>query len=255
MYYFHVPKTGGSYWSNSVDEIAKFGSVVHHNWVKQGMSFDNIKDKLSLLLSTDFGGRLHVFEHHHHYPPVKEILPLLVAMRNEATKKGFVFEITISVRDVVDMLVSTYNYGIQSHEPAFTSRTFEEMVWDQRNLLATYFYVTTPVMLDQHFEPWLNYQGSFDEMHPEFWMGDIRAMLNQMDYIFVTENLEDFRTYFECHLKIPFREGSKQSTHKITINKTDLSLAIFELIYRLNTLDILLLSEVHKIRENQEICP
>ena len=132
---------------------------------------------------------------------------------------------------------------------------FEEMVLYQRNLLTSFFYYPTPVRLDRNMSPWEDYAGSFNELHPEIWIADILDMLKSIDFIFVTENLKELVAYFECRHGVTFREGEREATQQYTITKKQLTMSTFDSIYSLNSLDLLLHSHIHKIRESQVICP
>ena len=198
VYYFHIPKTGGTHLQASLKEMAqRLSEFEQIPSVLEGKSFAEIQQILENLSDSEYNNQLTVVQHHHRYPPAVDIMPLLLEHKAAAESRGYTFDIICTVRDSASLVVSYYNFAIQIHTFEEADFPFEEFIKKAANRNLVSVFQSTPAI---GFVPDTSKGISYQD-----WKLRAQRFADQVDYFFFADELDTrFPAYFEGKYHIPF---------------------------------------------------
>ena len=248
VYLIHLPKTGGSYLKDVIDSMVEEDkSVDQIQWERTGKTLENITGILEDLEEADYYDQIHFFQHHHRYPSVVDIVPVLLDYKKRSEEKGFIFDIILaSMRDPLDLSLSQYNYGRQNGREDID---FPEFMQKKPSPLTDSIIFPTPVIYHDH--PWEETGNKTVEeiLQPIF------DTLSNIDYVLFSETLDDkMQLYFECKLNRKYVTISPVNVSKKFLYKEDLDLDLIEEFYQVHAIDQYLYSKSHSLFFSKDIC-
>ena len=249
VYLLHLPKTGGTYLRDEIDKMAKVDkSVNQFHWNRDGKTMEEITATLDELEEAGFYDQIHFFQHHHRYPSIVEIVPVLLEYKKRCEEKGFIFDIILdSLRDPLDLSLSDYNYGKQSG--FFQDLSFREYMQRKPYLLTDSIIFPTPIHLDKE-RTWVENGNTVDEI-----LQPIIDALSKVDYVFFTETLDDeLILYFKCVLKRKFAPISPVNVSTKYILKKELGIDLVQEFYQIHAVDQYFYSKSFSLFFEKDFC-
>ena len=250
VYLIHLPKTGGSYLKDVIDSMVEEDKSMHQfDWDTSGKTTEDITDILEDLEEADYYDQIHFFQHHHRYPSVVDIVPVLLDYKKRSEEKGFIFDIILaSMRDPLDLSMSQYNYGRQWGY--YQDMDFQEFMGRKPSPLTDSIMFPTPIGLNSK-HPWNEARNKTVEeiLQPIF------EALSNIDYVLFSETLDDeMQLYFECKLNRKYVPISPVNVSKKFLYKEELDLDIVQEFYRIHAIDQYLYSKSHSLFFLKDIC-
>lgn len=247
VYLIHLPKTGGTYLRTRFDRMAEKDNTFNQiNYDRNGKSLEDIISTLNELEEANYYNQLHIFQHHHKYPAVVDIVPFLLEYKERSEKKGFVFDIILaSLRDPLDLAISQYNYAQQNY---YVANTFMDFIGKKQNPLRNSILYKTPVRnVNENFPS--------DKTVDEILMPVFKVLFD-IDYIFFLKTLDDeMELYFECKLNRKFLSRTRPANvSKKVIYKEDLDLEELRTFYQIHALDQYLYTKSYTLFFHKDFC-
>jgi hypothetical protein len=192
IYYYHIPKCGGSY----VNELLKKYSKLLHGRYK---NFTSLKDEdiehnrqqftlfLDELLS--YPEKFVFIHHHHRYPGIHDLFPTLKKIKKKTEKMGGRFFLFTVVREPLSFNISRINHLINYSN--YVDLTYRDICEDKKshNMMYKYF-------LYNHFSIWYTSYDCLDLSEANF-----LKKLQLLDGLFVQDNLEELVSFLNAYLR------------------------------------------------------
>eukprot|EP01095_Lingulamoeba_sp_RSL-Kostka_P005784 TRINITY_DN1755_c0_g4_i2.p1 TRINITY_DN1755_c0_g4~~TRINITY_DN1755_c0_g4_i2.p1 ORF type:complete len:385 (+),score=90.80 TRINITY_DN1755_c0_g4_i2:155-1309(+) len=254
MYYYHIPNTGGTFITNSIEESIHrtHDDFVLYKHVNAGLSMDQIELFIDAVFKElveeeeeeeEEEKILYFFEHYHQYPSINQSLPILKEYQKKFRDHDLIFDIIIVVRNVIDLVLSRYNNEIQLENIDFDVNFIDYSTNHKNNLILNSFYFSTPiddnmVINTKHID--------VDTFNPlDYLINKINVvgLVDMFDFIFFTNDLEQFFTYlgFYGFLMVEHNNNNNSIVSDVVRTKDSLSNKEIETTLNANLLDLMLL--------------
>ena len=202
IYFYHIPKCGGSYVFNLLKKLSKavdgeFVSFINLENEKKNVILDD--DLKTFIISlTDYSKKEVLFIHHHHgYPGIHELHDQILETRDAIREGGDEMIVISSVRDLLSFSISRVNY---MQEKGYDI-TFQDLI-DQpsnHNMISKYLNYN-------HFDRW-----SEDVIQID--VPSLEKSISLFDRIFLMEEMKKLTKYLNDFL------GTKNITIAKRINE------------------------------------
>lgn len=239
IYYFRTPlgKNSNYFLSLFQDKITFDSQNIEIiEWDKRGKKLPSIAEEIEELISNNFNDKLYLFDHHHNYPPVDILIPILKSKQQIAKSKGFIFDIIITFSDTLDTVSSHF----QSQLIYKSNLNFEDHVEKSFNHIFTYFYKSSPY--SNSYTPWNRADVAFSDNFGH-WVSEAEILLQKFDFIFFDDKIvEDVGKYCRCKLGLDVDEVSNGRDNDFLDFLENTDSTTLQRIYFKNTLDELIIS-------------